>query len=372
MTIVIILNSVFLLIYLIFSGYWGFIFARRIYCCRKYKRGVARCLSGDSGYLNKQYYYHYETEIWKNTLLLLIAFSEIIACSCYFTSNTIQHYLTYHRVSNNTLELPFTDCISHNNPALNQINILYTEIPYLNGLNAIARSAEIFVVAFCTCLMNYLIIRIKKIKQPHNTLNSRLFLIITTLLSTVIIPTGVIQYTTVISTVLFLVIVITYFCIFVHTSKRFKCALLQRALERLTQHGSNKEEMKQYRYCKHTINIITWGYLFTILGEILEDITGVFISILFYGDCYFPFNLFNSLNSVIQTEEAIEIFSKVIQYTELIGKVICFLSVSLMLSIFAFVTVCNWIKHIHNWIHGNEKIKYSAFNSSLRELFVNY
>ena len=372
MTIVIILNSVFLLIFLIFSGYWGFIFARRINCCRKYKRGVGRCLSGDSGYLNKQYYYHYETEAWKNTLLLLITFSEIIACSCYFTSNTIQHYLTYHRVSNNTLELPFNDCISHNKPVLNQMNTLYTEIPYLNGLNSIARSAELFLVAFCTCLMNYLIIRIKKIKQPYNTLNSRLFLIITTLLSTVIIPTGFIQYTTVISTVLFVVIVLTYFCIFVHTSKRFKYALLQRALERLTQHGSNKEEMKQYRYCKHTIDILTFGYLFMLLTELLFDLEEIFTGILIYRDFYFPFNLFNSLNYLIQTEQGIETFFTVMHYTEFVGRVICFLAISIMLSPFLFVTICIWSRHIHKCIYGTKKIKYTTANKDLEELLNNH
>ena len=372
MTIVIILNSVFLLIFLIFSGYWVSIFARRINCYIKYKRGVGRCLSGDSGYLNKQYYYHYETEIWKNTLLLLITFSENIATIFFFTSDTIQHYLTNHRVSNNTLELPFTECISYHKPALNQINILYTEIAYLNGLSAIARSAELFVFALSTCLMNYLIIRIKKLKLRYNTLNSRLFVIITTLLSTVIILTGFIQYTTIISIVLFLVIVVTYFCIFVHTSKRFKHALLQRALERLTQHGSNKEEMKQYRYCKHTINIITWGYLFIIIGETLLDLPEMFTSILFYGNCYFPFNLFNSLNYVIQTEKAIKTFFKVMQYTEFVGRVTCFLTISISLSPFLFVTICHWSKHIHKCIYGTKKIKYTTANKDSEELLYNH
>ena len=372
MTIVIIINSVFVLIFLIFSGYWGFIFAKRIYCYRKYKRGVGRCLSGDSGYLNKQYYYHYETEIWKNTLLLLIAFSEIIASIFYFTSDTIEHYLTYHRVSNNTLELPFTDCISHNKPPLDQINILYTEIPFINGLYSIARSAELFVFAFCTCLMNYLIIRIKKIKHPYDTLNYRHLIIITALLSTVIILTGFIQYTIVISTVLFLVIVITFYCTFVHTSKRFKYALLQRALERLTQHGSNKEEMKQYRYCKHTIDIVTCGYLFIILSGILLDFTSLLISAIFYGDCYFPFNLFNSLNYVIQTEQGIETFFTVMHYTEFVGRVICFLAISIILSPFLFVTICIWNKHIHKCIHGTKKIKYTTANKDLEELLTNH
>ena len=372
MTIVIILNSVFLLVFLILSGYWVSIFAKRIYYYRKYKRGVGRCLSGDSGYLNKQYYYHYETEIWKNTLLFLITFSEIITSIFFFTSDTIHHYLTYHKVRNNTLELPFTDCMSLNKSALNQIYILYKVIPFLNELSSIAISAELFVFAFCTCLMNYLIIRIKKFKQPYDTLNYRQLLIITTLLSTVIILTGFIQYTTVISTVLVLVIVLIYICIFVHTSKRFKYALLQRALERLTQHGSNKEEMKQYRYCKHTINIVTFGYLFIILSEILLELPGIFISMLIYGDCYFPFNLFNSLNYVIQTEQGIEIFFTVMQYTEFVGRVICFFSILISLSPFLFVTICIWCKHIHKCIYGTKKIKYTTANKDLEALLNNH
>ena len=366
MTILIILNSVFFLIFLIFNGYWGFIFARRINCFRKYKRGVGRCLSGDSGYLNKQYYYHYETEIWKNTLLLLITFSETIACIFTFTSETIHHYLTYHTVSNNTLELLFTECISHNNPVLNQINILYTEIPYLNGLSSIARSADLFVFAFSTCLMNYLIIRIKKIKQPYDTLNSPLFLIISTLLSTVIILTGFIRYTTVISFVLFFVSVITYICIFVHTSKRFKYALLQRALERLTQHGSNKEEMKQYRYCMHTINIITFGYLFIISAEIILDFKQLVISALFYGNCYFPFDFFPSLNLVIETVGTFETFFEVVKYIELIGITISHIGMVVFFFPMLFITILIWIRHIRRYIHGKEIIKYSTVDATLK------
>ena len=192
----IILNSVFLIIFLLFSAYWAFIFIRRIHCFRKYKRGVARCISGDeSGYLNKQFYYHYETEIWKSILLLLINLSEALCCTFFFASDTIHHYAVYRKLGNNTLELPLSDCVSFDKPGVNEINIIYININYINGLYAIGRSAELFVATFCVCLMNYLIIRIKKIKHPYCTLNSRIFLILTTLLSAVIILTGFIQYT---------------------------------------------------------------------------------------------------------------------------------------------------------------------------------
>ena len=207
--------------------------------------------------------------------------------------------------------------------------------------------------------MNYLIIRIKKIKQPHNTLNSRQFLIITTLLSTVIILTGFIQYTTVISTVPFFVIGLTYFCIFVHTSKRFKYALLQSALERLTQHGSNKEEMKQYRYSKYTINIVTWGYLLIILGESLLDFMKLVISALFYGNCYFPFDFFPSLNLVIETLGVIEIFFEVVKYIELIGITTFHIGIVVFFFPMVFITILIWIRHIRRYIHGKESIKYT-------------
>ena len=359
MVFVFILIAVYMSIFLIFNGYWGLIFARRIYCYRKYKRGVGRCLSGDSGYLYKQFYYHYETEIWKNTLLLLIISSEVIGMIFYFASGTIQYYLANHQISNNTFESPPTKCTNFLKPALVPVNILFAEIPYLNGLVAIAISAELFAVTFCTCLMNYLIIRIRKIKQPYKTFNYRLFLIIA-LLSTVFILTGFIQYTTVISTVLFFVIELAYFCIFVHTSKRFKYALLQRALERLTQYGSNKEEMKQYRYCKHTLNIVTCGYLFIVLGQTLVDFMILVIRALFYGNCYFPFDFFPSLNLVIETVGTNETFFEVVTSIELIGVTSCCIGLVVFFFPMVYITTHIWIQHVRRYIHGKETIKYST------------
>ena len=368
--IYIILNSLFLLILLIFSGYWAFVFTRRINCFKKYQRGVARCLSDDSGLINKQFYYHYETEIKKYILLLLVTSSEIIAGIFFFASDTIQHYLTYRQLGNSTLELPFSDCVSYDNPALNQINIIYTGIPLLNGLTSIARSAELFLIAFSACLMNYLILRMKEIRHSYNSFNSRMFLTATAILSVINIFTGFIQYAFIISILFFSILVIAYFCIFVHTAKRFKLALHQRALERLIQHGSNKDEMRQYRYCKHTINILCCGYLFVLISEYLLHIPVLLTSALFYGNCYFPFNLFPSLGYIIKTEKAIEEFIKVLQYIELIGRTIGCSGVLVVLLPFLIITICIWIKHIIKRLRGNKKIKYTTVNKSLGELFI--
>ena len=369
--LVIVINSLFFITFLLFSAYWALTFIRRIHSFRKYKRGLARCITEDeSGYLNKQFYYHYETEIWKSILLLLINLSEVLCVTFFFASDIIQHYAVYHKLGNNTVELPLSDCVSFDKPGVNQINIMDTNIPYINGLNAIGRSAELFVATFCVCLMNYLIIRIKKIKHPYGTLNSRIFLILTTLLSAVIIITGFIQYTSILSIILFGICSIIYFCVFVRTSKRFKRALLQRALERLIQHGSSKEEMKQYKYCKFTLNITSCAYLLIIISSKLIHIPVLLVSALFYGDCYFPFNLFPSLSYVILSEETIWTFLKVSQYIYLLCKAVLGITYLFVLSTFVFITISIWINQLRKYIYGNKKIRYSTAYTNLEEPFI--
>ena len=313
----IILNSVFLITFLSFSAYWAFIFIRRIHCFRKYKRGVARCISGDeSGYLNKQFDYHYETEIWESILLLLINLSEVLSYIFFFASDIIQHYAVYRKLGNNTLE-----CVSFDKPGEDQINNMDINIPYM------------------------------KIKHPYGTLNSRIFIIITTLLSVVIIITGFIEYTSMLSIILFDICSIIYFCVFVHTSKRFKRA-------------SNKEEMKQYKYCKFTLNIISCAYLLIIISTKLIHIPVLLVSALFYGDCYFPFNLFPSLSYVILSEEAIRTFLKVSQYIYLIGRVVLGITFLFIPSSSVFITISIWINQLRKYIYGNKKIRYSTADTN--------
>ena len=324
-------------------------------------------------YTNRQWYYHYETAIWKYVLLLSITISEITATTFFFISDTIHSFHAYHKnVTNHTLEVPYTKCISYTGPNVTQFNTLHTYIPHVHGISGIARAAGVFTFAFCICLMNYLIIRIKEIEyhSSFKLLNPRVFYTITTLLCAIIILTGFVQYVALYSILLFIFMIFIYFCIFVRISRRFKCALLQRALERLIQHGSNKEEMKQYKYCKNTIDIITWGYLLIMVSEILINIPRISISILFFRKCFYPFNLFPSLDFVVKTEGAIEIFLEVAWYIELIAKTVTFFGLVLMLSPMFFVTPYIWIKYIYENIHGKKKTKYSFANSSLKELFV--
>ena len=290
-----IINSVLLLILLIISGYWSCYFIKRIYSCIKYKRRAVRFISG---YVNEQIHYNYETEIWKYTLLLLIIACEIIICLLFIASDIYSRFLTFHKVNNATVELPYSGCISYNKPALSQVSKFY-EIPYLYGITTVARSTEICLLAFTIYLMEYLITRIKNIKL----VNSRRFLLLTALLCAFVIFSAFIEFASILSITFTLSFFILYFCIFIRTSKQFKSALLQRVMERLFQHRPNKQAMKQYRYSKVSINILSCGYLLIIISEILISTAATLVSILFFGNCYFPSNLFPSLRYVLQTEE---------------------------------------------------------------------
>ena len=368
------LYTLFLFIFLNFSGYWIIIFIKRIYFYRRYKISIAKCISenGDedeSVYKNKQIYYNFETQIWKYFLLLLINLSEVISCIFLFISDTIQHYLTYNQIGNNTLELPFTDCLSYNGSIADKINIIYAIIPFPNGLATIGKSAELFLIAFSICLMNYLIIRIKYIRHSKNKVKSRIIISVTTLLSALLILTRFFPFTSVISVILFLFCSIIYFCIFVHTSNRLKSALFQRALQCLTQQGCNKDEMKQYKYFKYNIHIVCLGYLLLIISENLLQIPGVLTSTFFYRECFFPVNLIPSITSVMKSEKVSETLLKVIRYTELAGRIIGFTAIVLILSPFVLITVCIWIRSIHKNTHA-KKIKYSSDNMNMQEPFI--
>ena len=370
----IIIYSVFLIVFITFSVSWALVFLRRIYCCRKYRRGAARCLSdNESGYVNKELCYHFETESWKYTLLLVINLCECLSSIIVLGSYTVQACaFNHHLAINNTNDLPYNECISYNRSALKQINIDYMINPYVNGLTSVGRSVELFVVVFVVSLINYLITRIKRVKHSYNTLNYRMFLILTTLLSVVIILTGFVQVSIILSIVIFHISSIIYFCIFVHTTKRFKCALLQRALERLIQYGSNKEEMKQYKYFKFTINIICCGFVLIIVSEVLLQIFPLVNSALFYGKCYFPFNLLPSFQYVIQSEEVIEDIFRGLQLLETIGRLFCFIAVVLTASPFFLLSICIVINKVLKCIKGRKKIKYTTVSTSLESpLLVN-
>ena len=362
-----ILYAVFLLIFTVFSIFWALVFLRRIYCCRKYKRSAVRCFSdGESGYLNLELFYHFETESRKYTLLLIISFCECLSSTIILYTYMIEYCaFNYKLPNNNTNDIPYNKCLSFNSSAVKQVSINYMINPYFNGFNSVGRLIELFVVVFVVCLMNYLIIRIKKIKPSYNRFNSRVFLVITILLSVIIIITGFIQLTTILSIVMFHISTIIYFCIFTHTSKQFKRALLQRALERLTQFGSNKEEMKQYNYFRITILIICGGFGLIIVSEILLQIPPIINSSLFFGKCYFPFILLPSFENVLHSERSVTNILSVLELIETTGRTLCFIAVVLTVSPFMLLTIAFVVNKTLKCFKGSKKIKYTTVNTSM-------
>ena len=72
-------------IYLIFSLYWAIVFIRRIHLFKIFQKSAYRnILDVNSGYINEQWYYHYETEIWKYIYLLATNFTEVLGTIFYF------------------------------------------------------------------------------------------------------------------------------------------------------------------------------------------------------------------------------------------------------------------------------------------------
>ena len=94
------------------------------------------------------------------------------------------------------------------------------------------------------------------------------------------------------------------------------------------------------------------------------------VSALFYGDCYFSFNLFPSLSYVILSEEAIRTFLKVSHYIYLIGRAVLGLTYLFILSSSVFITICICINQLRKYIYGNKKIRYSTANTDLEEPFI--
>ena len=351
----VIFNGILLCIYLIFSIYWVMVFIRRIINCRKYKRGAARCITDEeSGYLNNQLCYHYETEIWKYVYLLVIILLELLSCILLFVTKIFGHYGAPDQRS----ILPFTLGECNLNTTLNHSQNIETLLWFYYFIHGLANIAELLWITVSVCLMNYLVIRVKKIKY-HKTSHPRYLLITSALISLFILITNPVQKLRIINLITFNIITVIFFWIFVKSSKKLKRALLQISLERLTQFGSNKEEMKQYEHFRYTINLICCTVLFIIIGERVVVIPPMFIGPLINRNCYFPFNLFPQFSFTKRPEKFVEIVSKVSTCVMASGANFCYMGIILCLTPFILITIRIWIKHILVYVRGTPVIKYT-------------
>ena len=361
----IILNFIITCIHLPLSAYWAVVFMKRIHCSSKYKKGATRCITDEESlFVNEQICVHYETEIWKYVYLLGISLFEILTGLLYFITNVISRYIINSREFNgSSLLFPLSKC--NINATVNDNITTSSVFSLYHFLHGIGRSTELFWVVLSMCLMNYLIVRLKKIKLHHNTRKSFYLMLITIWLCLFILFSNLIQTLRFLSSITCIIVTTAYACMFVRTCDSLKRALLQRALERLIQYGSNNIEMKEYRYFKYTINLICCLTLSVYTGQILIYIPHYIVGVVVNQMCYFPINLFPRFYYIEQSKEFIDVMSKVSHYTNVLGTVLCYIGLSLVTGPFILITINIWITHILKFIRSTPKIRYTTLHSSL-------
>ena len=367
----IVINSILMCTHLIFSGYWIVVFIRRIHCSMKYKEGAARCITDEeSEFVNEQICYHYETEIWKYVYLLGISIFEILSGLFYMIGHIIASYGNEIKEYNTTLSLfEFSEC---NNNATMDNETTSLIISLYNFFHGVGKSTELLYIILSVCLMNYLIVRIKKIKSYHNTRRTSRALLITIGFCLFTLFTNMIHVLRMISYFVFEMTFVVYACIFVRTCNNFKRALLQRALERLIQHGSNNIEMREYRYFKCTINIMSCAILCICIGQSLVYLPWYAIGVLINQRCFFPFNMLPHFYHFIQSGKVIEISSKIRGYIDIIGTMFVYIGLVSVAIPFVLITCVIWTRHILKFIRGTPKIKYTTVSPSLKAPMLVY
>ena len=242
--ILLIFVSCIFIIFILMSVYWIIVLLKRIYCFRRYQRGLAKLITNvESDYINEQYYYHYETCKRLSVYLILMNLAEISFGFAYLFELVLEYYYKstgMYKLYWNRLD----QCLNVNNTLLLEFQTLDFSILYITTFSAIGDTMGIYLSVVAICLMNYLTKRISQVKELSGRVNSRNLLIITSIISMVQIASA--YFTTFINVgkLILLASQIPYYIILVKTANQYKSTLLQKAIQRLTQYGSNRDELK--------------------------------------------------------------------------------------------------------------------------------
>ena len=297
------LFSIFFIIFILMSVYWIIVFLKRINCFRKYQRGIAKQITNvESVYINEQYYYHYETHIRVLVYLILMNLVEVsIGCN-FFVARVLDYY--YRSTGKYMLFINVLEqCINVNNDTVLENQIIDYYIPYLNILGSISHILFLYFAVIAINLMNYLIKRNLKVPKLNCLVNCRALLTMASIIGVFDLASA--YFTTFVSLniIIRLSSLFPYYIIFVKTANQFKSTLFKTAIQRLAQHGSNREELKQYKYFKYTINIICLGGIIALIAQLLQSISTCLTNIIFFENCFFPFNIYNLFQDRIQSDE---------------------------------------------------------------------
>ena len=346
----IVISTTLIILFTIVSIYWTVVLARKIHLSMKYMKGVVRNISNEeSKYMCEQYYYHYQTEIRKSILLLMINFVEFFGAASYYLELVLQDYkYDPESVANSSVKIYIEGCANVNNSLLTQNQLEVSAIPLLTTSKAFGNVADIFVVALGICLMSFLLKRMKRECYFPININIKKFMVVLSIISFVVILTSYFTFFILLSKILFVPVLIIDLIVFISFIKKFKQALLQIALERLIQHRSNDIEMKQYRYFSYTMFCICLGFsLITIASTILNIQRFILIAV-FYGQCYFPFNLiFSSKISLPFTKQGMNTVAQINNYCTITHHVIGFVGVAAFIFPYIFITVTTWINFLY-------------------------
>ena len=336
--------SIIVTIFITMSTYWTCICFINIYKSKKYMKGAARHMTDeDSGYVCRQFYYHYQTEIRKYEFFCMINLVESLAALSYYIQLILE---TYHYDSA-SLRNELENCACNRNiSVLIDYQIRTTANPLLITLRALGNSFEMMIFGLGICLMKYLIIRMKKIDYRSNFTTYTKYTLILSVTSVCMVMTSFFTHLIILSKSIFLPAITICFIIFTTQVKRFKQALLQRAIERLTQHGSNDIEMKQYTYFSYTVNCMCLGMSILIFSSYLTNTIRFLISWLFFPTCYFPFNLLPTPS--FTENEATNVFQTLYHIGTLSDFSAC-IGVIAFSSPFILITVCLWINHVYRY-----------------------
>ena len=353
--------SIIFATYAIVSVYWTFICFNNIYKSKKYMKGAARLITDkDSGYVCQQFLYHYQTEVRKYEFFCMINFVELSAGLFYYVQLILETYK--HDSTNLRIEVENCTC-NRNISVLIDYQIRTTANPLIITLRALGNSFEMITFGLGICLMKYLIIRIKKIDYKSNFKTYLKYILILSVTSIFVVVTSFFTYLIILSKCIFLPTITLSFILFMKQVKRFKQALLHRAIERLSQHGSNYIEMKQYTHFSYTMNCICLGMSFFIFSSYLTNTIRFIVCWLFFSACYFPFNLLPTLS--LAEKEAMNIFQTLNHFGVLSDVSACIGAIAFT-SPFIIITFCLWINHVYRYFKVGTAAQFH-FKGTLQE-----
>ena len=256
-------TSINLCIFLFFSIYWFVNFVMKIAKARKCKKATERRIIYDkTDYVSEQYNYHYQTEICKYSLLLVINLAEISAAVISYIHSILEKYILTIYTSS-IYKDQSERCTSVNSSVILNFQFVESSFVPLAVLRAIGEFVEMMVLVLLISLMSYLISRMKK--SPLMSMRRYICVIcmigvanMITSYYTFLMPLGKFGY----------MVAITYnYILLLIYVKTFKQSLLQTAMERLVQYGDNRIEMKQFKYFCYSINCICVGLSFLLISS---------------------------------------------------------------------------------------------------------